>query len=502
MHFTRIISVILSILLLFLSFVPRVIEVLNRNFIFLLDQGRDYMAVKNIVLNHKFTLIGSEVGSGMAGIQGVFHGPFYFYLLSIPFVLFDGDPYGGVILMFIFGILTIIAAFILGRKIFNSTIGGLIVALLVAVSPPLIAQSRFIWSPHPSSFFIVLALYFTYLFFEKKKQYFFLAALFTGFIYNFEIAIAAPMSIALVIYSAYVLKLKYFKNYFSLFAGFFLAYSPFILFQLRHEFQSLRGLINYLLHLHNASTPYLSNHYYSFLLNFFDTFPKQSFVPTPLLYIIFIASIVFFMIQERDSKMRQFFVFLSVVIGMTFFMLSFLRNYVFPYYLIHLNFVYIFFLSYILISSFVKRQLTVQLLLSLLFFIFLASAMVHAVYTVRHDYSDYGGMSKIRGKIDAIRAIYNDAKGERFGLLTFAPPVYTYPYDYLVDWYARKEFHYVPHNEKRGVFYLLIEKDLAQPWTYKGWLETVIKTGEVIYTKELPSGFIIQKRIEKRHDAY
>lgn len=62
--------------------------------------------------------------------------------------------------------------------------------------------------------------------------------------------------------------------------------------------------------------------------------------------------------------------------------------------------------------------------------------------------------------------------------------------------FPMKKYGYVPSKDKTGTFYLLIEPDPHKPWTYKGWLETVIKTGRVLKTVELPTGFIIQKRIE------
>src|SRR3989344_1668955 len=77
-------------------------ELFAHNYLFGFDQGRDYLAVKNIVVGHKLTLIGSEIGAGVAGFQGIFHGPFYYYSLVIPFLLFKGDPYGGMVLMFLF----------------------------------------------------------------------------------------------------------------------------------------------------------------------------------------------------------------------------------------------------------------------------------------------------------------------------------------------------------------------------------------------------------------
>lgn len=502
MHVKRTTTVILVILLLFLSFVPRVIEVLNRNFIFLLDQGRDYMAVKNIVVNGKLTLIGAEIGGGMAGFQGIFHGPFYFYFLAIPFILFKGDPYGGLLLMFIFGLLTIGMSYKVGRKIFNSSFGGLTMALLVAISPPLIAQSRFIWSPHPGSFFIVVMLYVVHLLYKKKKKHFFLAGFVSAFLYNFEFAIMVPVCIALLLYSFLILKFKYLKHYLFLTSGFMLGFLPMVLFEFRHRFGGIRGFTQYLLFQDKQESFVIHGYFDVFLHNFFDTFPKLSFLPPILIIILFIASAIFFLIREKDMRLKYFFLFLVLLTIITFFVLSFLRNYIFPYYLIHLNFVYIFFLSYILFSAFRNRIRNILVVFLGLFVSFIIVATLNAGYTFKKDLKDYGGMAKIKGKLEALDYIYNDAKGQRFGLLVFSPPVYTYPYDYLIWWHSRKQFGYIPHQEKRGPFYLLIEKDLREPWTYKGWLETVIKTGEVIYTKELPSGFIIQKRIEKRHEVF
>lgn len=41
---------------------------------------------------------------------------------------------------------------------------------------------------------------------------------------------------------------------------------------------------------------------------------------------------------------------------------------------------------------------------------------------------------------------------------------------------------------------LIIEPDNSKPWSYNGWLETVIADGTIISTVALPTGHIIQKR--------
>lgn len=490
----KILPITLIAFLVFLSLIPRSVEVINGNFLFLFDQGRDYMAVKSIVADHKPTLIGAEIGYGVAGFQGIFHGPFYFYLLAVPFILFNGNPYGGLLLMFAFGILTIVLSFFFAKKALG-TMGGIIMTLLVAASPPLIAQSRFIWSPHLASFFIVLAFYFIYHAHKRKGISIFFAAFFSGFLYNFEMAITVPFCIALTIYMLFIVKLRQLKQYAFLLSGFAAAFLPFILFEIRHGFQALRGAMSYLFTSGQTVSfqPELPG---LFEYTFLDSFPRQPIFPLTLLIPVFILVVLFFAMKEKRKDVKLFLHFLLLLIVITFVIFLFIRTHIFEYYLIHINFVFIFLFSYVLTASYKKREIHFKLLLTAFFITFLFFGTSYAIRTFTRDISDYGGMVKIQGKIDVLDYIYTDAQGEQFGLFIFSPPIYTYPYDYLIWWYGMRKYGYVPHREKRGVFYLLIERDSSQPWTYKGWLETVIETGKVVKEIELPSGFILQKRIK------
>src|SRR3989338_5220902 len=88
----------LWILLFFLGTIAlgvsfRSVEILSNNYLFGFDQGRDYLAVKSIIENGKLTLIGSEIGAGAAGFSGIFQGPFHYYFLVVPYILFNGSPY-------------------------------------------------------------------------------------------------------------------------------------------------------------------------------------------------------------------------------------------------------------------------------------------------------------------------------------------------------------------------------------------------------------------------
>lgn len=488
----KILFISFVLLIVFLSLVLRSVEVLNKNYVFGFDQGRDYLAVKSIIVDHKITLIGSEIGGGYAGLTGIFHGPFYYYLLGIPFILFQGDPYGGMVLMFLFGLSAIIFGFYFGEKLFGRW-GGLIAALLIAISPPLVSQSRLIWNTSPAPFFILVAFYFIYLLFKNKERYFFLAAFFSGFTYNFDIAFAIPISFSLFIYCLFILKIRQLRKYFWLFLGFLLAFLPMIIFELRHHLLSFQNVTGYIFSRHEKLIG--KNYLNDFLFNFGDTFPRQTLIPTLLVVFVVFLSAIYFLRKEKNGFLRNFIIYLLMLPLMSFFIFFLVGNPVYSHYLFHLNLTYILIFSYAIFSAFKKKNFFLIFFLTGFLFLVILRALPDSIYTFRTNYHDAGGIAKNRGKVEAIDYIYQDAKGKNFSLFIFTPPVYTYAYDYLIWWYGEGKYHYKPAQEKKGLFYLLIEVDYSKPWSYQGWLETVIKSGTIIETKELPSGFIIQKRI-------
>lgn len=493
---------VICFILLFQGVLLRGIEVLNKNYLWGFDHGRDYLLTYDIVVNHNARLIGTPLGAGSAGIQGIFHGPGYYYFLTIPFILFGGDPYGGVVLMFVFGVAALALSFILGKKMYGM-IGGLIVVVLHAISPPLIAQSRSIWNSHPTTPFIILSFLFTYLMCvatKRKLLYAFLASFFAGFIYNFELAIAVPMSVGLVFYSFFIFK-KSFKNYLALVFGFVVAYLPMALFDIRHNFMMVSGIFQYIFHRSHSKSDlsYVQNivdHFWAFLFNLSNTFPQQTLISGTMILLIFTVSFVFLINKEKNKDLRMFVTYLFSLPIISFVILSFLRNAVYPYYLVHLNVCYILLFVYFLLT-FQKRYIPGKILFTFLLIFFAYAFMQKSIGVIQYDLKDYGGDAKIRGKQDAFDYIYKDAKGEKFGLFVFSPPVYTYPYDYLAQWYGKSKYGYLPSASKDGLFYLLIEVDGSKPWSYKGWQQTVIKTGDVVSTKKLPSGLIVEKRVSK-----
>src|SRR3989344_9053320 len=232
--------VFLLLIIVILGSIPRSIEIISGNFLFGYDQGVFFQAVKEIIVNHKLTLIGTEVGGG-----GFFQGPGWYYLLSIPFYLWRGDPYGGMILMFIVGILTISLSVVFGRKIFDIKT-ALTIGFLVAVSPAIIAQSRFIWPPFIISLLSVFFIFFLYKVLQGSGKFFPFLTFIVGLMSHFEIATGATLLFQLLIISLlfFIKKMVSLRFYILGLLSFLSTQISLFIFDLRHDLLNVKGIIN------------------------------------------------------------------------------------------------------------------------------------------------------------------------------------------------------------------------------------------------------------------
>lgn len=113
---------LLIVAIMLISAVVRFSPLVQYDIPFLFDHGRDMLAVKQIAVDHKLTLIGP-----FTGLQGVFQSPLHFYQLTIPFLISGGNPAGGTWMMAILALVGIFLCYILGRKMVGSAFGLILV---------------------------------------------------------------------------------------------------------------------------------------------------------------------------------------------------------------------------------------------------------------------------------------------------------------------------------------------------------------------------------------
>lgn len=215
---------------------------------FLGDEGRDVLVVKGI-LEGDFTLLGPRSSAG-----DFYTGPIYYYMMA-PFLwLFRLDPIGPSVMIGLLGVATVFLIYYAGKKFFNETV-GLIAAALYTVSPLVIAYSRSSWNPNPMPFFTLLLLYVLYQAVQKRSWKYFLSV---GILYGITLQLHyIELLVGVVIFfftttAFFYLKRKnifeLIKQYVLLVGGFIIGFSPFIAFEVRHNFQNTRTIFSFFLH--------------------------------------------------------------------------------------------------------------------------------------------------------------------------------------------------------------------------------------------------------------
>lgn len=490
-----------AIIFITLGIALRLIEVANGNYVFGFDQGLDFLAARSIAVDHKVTLIGSEAGAGFAGLPGIFHGPGYRYILALLLSVSAGNPFGAIVFLSILSIAVIWGIFMLCRRVFGTEVAW-VAAVLASVSLPLSAQARMIWAPNFSG---IITLPFLFALWKSQKRsplYVFLTSFLAALLYHFEIPMAAPAILGTFFYFLATLKLRTLKTWTAYAGGILLGLSPMILFESRHGWTVLKGIVQYANRTTVSSkvSPFSP---FSELLGdgnaLFGTIRESFIFISPVVSVIFpwllIISSIGYVYYEKKETVRQFVSALLIIVAAHFVIFYPYRGPLYSHYLTLLYFVYPILTAYITVKS--LRLRATRIITYTLAIILALGVAVKIPKTIAYDIHDYGGTAKIRGKIDAINSIYDHAAGTGFNLLVFTPPVLPHAYDYLLKWHGAKQYGYIPGKELTGTVYLLIEPDPEKPWSYNGWLETVIKKGEIVASWKLPSGFIIEKRFIK-----
>ena len=160
---------ILVVLIILLAAILRFWQ-LPQYMTFLGDEGRDALAVKRMIVDHKFRLIGPVTSVG-----NMYLGPLYYYLMLPAMMISFLSPIGPAAMVALLGILTTALIYFYGREWIGAK-GSLLAAFLYAISPVVIIFSRSSWNPNVMPFFALVSIYGIWRVWQKK-QFFWLSIL-------------------------------------------------------------------------------------------------------------------------------------------------------------------------------------------------------------------------------------------------------------------------------------------------------------------------------------
>ncbi len=458
------------------------------------DQGRDALVIWDLIKNGKMFLIGPTTG-----IEGVFRGPWYYYLITPFYYLGNGNPVYPMIFLTLIAVFAIFVLYKVGESLGGKKV-ALISAFIGGLSIYIVNSSRWLSNPTPMLLIGISMIWAIYKFMEGKKYSLPAIALLAGMAMNFGSAMEIFYFPALL--SIFIWKRKNLPNIKTvlLSIGIFIAvFVPQILFEIRHP-GVLTGPIQKFLfqdgsfslsfwELLKVRIPFYYSVFYSkFWLDGGSLFAP--FFAIAVLTLIFKGKEIF-----KNQKFIVVFLFTFIpFLGGLFF--SGNHGNVYDYYFTGYYLIFILFFSFLLAKISEKGLGKIIVLIFLIIFSYKNITSFKESYGKNiYDYKAvYLGM-----ETPAIDWVYKDAGGRDFNVDVYVPPVIPYAYDYLFKWLGETKYGKEPKVENVNLLYTLYEEDLDHPERLKAWLERQKGIGTVI--KEEKFGMIVvqeRQRIKEK----
>ncbi len=492
-HKTKLLYILLCIIV-GVGFYLRISGVLTNSFAFTYDVGRDLLQVQNIFESHKIPLIGQTTGLG-----GLYYGPWWYYILTPAFIVFQGNPQGIAFYMVLIGTVCIMLGYYLG-VILNSKKLGLIIASLVSVSSVMVGFSNQIWNPNIAPTLVVSVLIIIFYMQKIKKNtfsFYVVLGFFLGLILDAEIVFGVLFITGIIFVLLYLYRKKIINKYLpGLILGFLITLFPRLFFELRHNFVMTKSLFQ----MHGGDQKIFD------LQNFFPVLPDRLFTlmgqmketygfENQLIFYVFLILIIGMAILFRKNLQRvekQLLVSLGIIFFTFLTGSSLFARAVWGHYLVGLPVLYIIGIS-ILLTSIIRKNVLFGLII-LFFLIYINVKPVQLFFDLKKPLWE-GNAAVYRNQLTAVDYIYKESKNKNFNFIAYTPAVHDYTYRYLFSWYGKKTYGYTPSQKKEELFYLIIEPDPGYEGRIKDWLKVREGDGKIISNVKVKGGITVQKRI-------
>lgn len=407
------------------------------NFLFPHDQARDAQRIWSIINEKDIKLVGPETD-----LQGVFNGPFFYYLLVPIYGFSNFDPNPAVLFFILLNSSIVFLIYYTTNILFSNKLASLLAALFWALSFEQTNYSRFIsnatlMAPASIIFFLGLALYFI-----KKKWYGIYLSIF-GF------AMAVQVNFYLIYLGIYYIIFFFiYRNKFS-FTTFLkslilalILLSSFIISELKWGFNGTQSLFSFLLsHQTNSSvtdsfTRYIERVSQSFYYSFS---PFNNFFS----FILLVSCLI---ITYSSVKKRKEIIFLYIWIFSTLPLFAFniqvintlaINQTILPSLTILLGLT----LSTIILSKYYK-------IIGIALTCFMFATIIN--YYIQHE-GNFTSLISDQPLIYAdeknlIDYVYNDSKNEKFSICALSNPLFINTiWSHLFNTYGKNTYKRLPY---------------------------------------------------------
>lgn len=355
--------------------------------------------VKDIIVNHHFRLIGQ-----LTSAPGIFIGGLFYYLLIPFFLLSNMDPIGGIFLSITISLVTLLSYYFVFSRLFNIKV-GLIVTFLYAVLLSPVNSDRWVVPTITANLWTVWYFYTLICISRTNFKVLPLLGILIGLIWHVHIALI-PTLIAVPISVILSKKIPNKKQIFTFLIFLFIVSSPFLLFELRHNFQQINAIVANFITSRDGATGF-----YKFTLvleminkniNTLLLAPNSFKVTSHTGFTFLILASAVLLIKNRVLQKKEYLIILSWILGViAFFSIS--SSPISEYYFSNIEILFIYLLGLFLYLIFELKLIGKIIVLSLLFFLLSKNLF----FIITKDYYNKGYLEK-KGVVDFIDKDYRD----------------------------------------------------------------------------------------------
>ena len=413
------------ILIFLVGFYLRIMFLSGGGLTFSYDQGRDAFVI-NQILRGDFKIQGPS-----ASTPGLFHGPFYYYLLAPAYLVGHGNPYYAAVWLAFVCSLAIPLVYYFSLKLFASPRTSLILALLFAVSYEQTQYAVWLSNPTPAVLTVPLLYFGLWAWINGKKWGPVLSGLALGLSVHSDIFFLYHLPVIFILWVRGRL-----KNIPPFLISLLIIVSTFIVSEIKFGFQGLRGLTNLFI-LQDAA---VSNRgFVDGLQVYLDQFAKlvgYNLFPLNLGYAGVIGAILVISLIRSKFKYKDL---LLLYVFSSAFASSFGGTST-PFLNAGLGAAVL-----LLFGHFISRQKS-WLILGISF-VFIA-ANLYSVFTHNpHGQTLFAIQAdlNLKNELAAVDYIYTSQSGRPFSLNTITAPLYiNTAWSYLFNWYGQTKYQYLP----------------------------------------------------------
>jgi hypothetical protein len=493
------------ILLIFtlIGFFLRVEPIIYDTVHFSYDQGDDLVEVRTLLIDRKLSLIGRA-----SGMQGIFMGPLWTWILAIPYILSRGSPSANVVFFAIIGTIAIWFTYLIVKRM-TSKDTALITAFYVTFAGAFVSSSHIVLSPSPLTILMIFYIWFLWEIVERKKKYFFpFIGLLLGIFFQFEIAFALFMLPAALLIIIIFNKLELLKTRQALIGVliFFLTFLPQLLFEFRHDFLMSKSLVNYFsgknISLGREELKFserLVSRGSSLWEDFSSVIGLLENKLSMVMIVMFPALIGWISIIKAKNKRAMRIALMLILITLSLYGgLSFYGGPVWSWYRAGMPIVFILLIS-LGWSELFEKRLTWRITALLIGVYLVMIGIIPRTHTAQVNSGAASGPATMKAQKQAIDLVVSESGIEKYDLYIYTPPVYTYVWDHMLIWYAEPRYKNLPvdygyqrNPSAANNFFLIIEPDYF-PTRIDGWKGHFSSSGMPISEWKLRSGIVVEK---------